>query len=150
MIEIPVLVNTAWTVLQPFLPIIATKAAEEIGKTGVAKVWTAIEKKFDTKMAAKESLQDLLKKPQDADTHVVFRVQLKKLLEEDETFARDLVNLLESVGSDHKAQNFGGGAIAQGDDSVAVGHGGAYIGGNVSGSNIITGKNNSINDEKKQ
>ncbi len=150
MIEIPLLVTSAWTGLQPFLPIIATKAAEEIGKTAVAKVWAVIEKKFDTKAAAKEALEDLLKNPQSEDAHVVFRVQLKKLLEEDQTFTSDLSKLLESVSSDYKAQLIGNGAIAQGNGSVAVGQGGTYIGGNVSGSNIITGNNNSINDEKKK
>jgi len=150
MLEIPVLVTTAWTALQPFLPVIATKAAEEIGKTAIAKVWTAIEKKFDTKAAAKEALEDLLKNPQDEDTHVVFRVQLKKLLEEDNTFASDLSQLLESAGTDYKAQVIGNGAVAQGTNAKAVGAGGIMIEGGVIGSNIVMGNNNSVNSEKKK
>ncbi len=130
MIEIPVLVASAWTTLQPFLPVIATKAAEEIGKTSVDKIWTAIEKKFETKAAAKEAMQDVLKNPQDADSQGAFRLQLKKLLEEDNAFVSDLTKLLESAGS------------------IEVGKGGVYVGGSVSGSNIITGNNNSINAEK--
>jgi len=149
MIEIPALVTSAWTTLQPFLPIIATKAAEEIGKTAVAKIWTAIEKKFDTKAAAKEALEDLLKNPKDEDTHVVFRVQLKKLLEEDNAFASDLASLLESAGSDYNAQVIGGGAIAQGTNAKAVGAGGIMIEGGMSGSNIVVGNNNKVNDGKK-
>jgi hypothetical protein len=90
MIEISALVTTTWTALQPFLHIIATKAAEEIGKTAVGKIWAAIEKKFDTKAAAKEALQELIKNPQDVDTQGAFRLQLKKLLEEDNVFASDL------------------------------------------------------------
>jgi len=150
MLEIPVLVTTAWTALQPFLPVIATKAAEEIGKTAIAKVWTAIEKKFDTKAAAKEALEDLLKNPQDEDTHVVFRMQLKKLLEEDNTFASDLSQLLESAGTDYKAQVIGNGAVAQGTNAKAVGAGGIMIEGGVIGSNIVMGNNNSVNSEKKK
>ena len=149
MIEIPALVTSAWTTLQPFLPVIATKAAEEIGKTAVAKIWTAIEKKFDTKAAAKEALEDLLKNPKDEDTHVVFRVQLKKLLEEDSSFASDLAKLLESAGSDYKAQVIGGGAVAQGAGAKAVGAGGIMIEGGMSGSNIVVGNNNKVNEGKK-
>ena len=149
MIEIPALVTSAWTTLQPFLPVIAAKAAEEIGKTAVAKLWTAIEKKFDTKAAAKEALEDLLKNPKDEDTHVVFRVQLKKLLEEDNAFASDLASLLKSAGSDYKAQVIGGGAIAQGAGAKAVGAGGIMIEGGMSGSNIVVGNNNKVNDGKK-
>jgi len=150
MIEIPALVTSAWTTLQPFLPVIATKAAEEIGKTAVAKLWTAIEKKFDTKAAAKEALEDLLKNPKDEDTHVVFRVQLKKLLEEDNAFASDLASLLESAGSDYNAQVIGGGAIAQGTNAKAVGAGGIMIEGGVSGDGITIGNNNTTSDRKKK
>jgi hypothetical protein len=150
MIEIPELVTSAWTTLQPFLPILATRAAEEISKTTIAKIWSAIEKKFDTRAVAKEALEDLLKTPENEDAHVVFREQLKKILEEDNAFASDLSKLLESVRSDYNAQLIGNGAIAQGDGSVAVGQGGIYIGGNVSGSNIIMGNNNSIHDKKKK
>lgn len=151
MIEIPALVTTAWNVLQPFLPIITTKAAEEVGKTAVAEVWTAVKKKFDTKETAKEALADLLKNPDDGDAQGAFRNQLKKLLEEDSSFASDLANLLEKVGSTYNAQVNGGGAIAQGTGAKAVGQGGLMIGGSVSGSTVFTGDNNTVNtDEKKK
>jgi hypothetical protein len=151
MIEIPALVTTAWNVLYPYLPIIATKAAEEAGKTAVVEVWTAIKKKFDMKAAAKEALEDLLKNPEDGDAQGAFRNQLKKLLEEDNTFASDLASLLEKAGSDYKAQVIGGGAIAQGDGATAVGQGGVHIGGNASGNTIVTGTSHTINsDEKKK
>jgi hypothetical protein len=41
-------------------------------------------------------------------------------------------------------------AIAQGQGATAVGKGGIHIGGNVSGSNIVTGNNNVVNDQKKK
>lgn len=151
MIEIPALVTTAWNVLHPFLPIIATKAAEEAGKTAVVEVWNAIKKKFDMKAAAKEALEDLLKNPDDGDAQGAFRNQLKKLLEEDNSFASDLANLLEKAGSDYKAQVIGGGAIAQGTGAKAVGQGGIMIEGGMNGSNLVVGNNNTINsDEKKK
>lgn len=150
MIEIPVLVATAWTALQPFLPVIATKAAEEVGKTAISKVWTAIEKKFDTKAGAKEALLDLVKNPQDADAQGAFRLQLKKLLEEDKSFASDLSKLLESVGDDYKAQLTGDGAIAQGKNAKAVGKGGVYVDGDLIGGNITIGNNNAVNADREK
>jgi hypothetical protein len=130
MIEIPVLVASVWTAIQPVLPIIAVKGAEEIGKRVVSEVWDAIKKKFDTKAAAKEALEELLKTPGDADVQGQFRAQLKKALQEDASFAADLEKLLETAGSDYKGQVIGGGALAQGNGATAVGQGGIYIGGN--------------------
>ena len=133
MLALPALVTSAWTVLQPYLPILATKAAEELGKKvpeAAGKVWEAVKKKFDTKEAAKEALTDLLKSPDDSDLQAAFRVQLKKLLEEDQPFATELSKLLEAAGSDYKGQVIGGGALAQGNGATAVGQGGVYIGGN--------------------
>jgi hypothetical protein len=72
-----------------------------------------MKKKFDTKAAAKEALADLLKAPGDSDLQAAFRVQPKKLLEEDASFAADLRRLLEVAGSDFKGQVIGGGALAQ-------------------------------------
>ncbi len=148
MIEIPLLVTSAWTVLQPLLPIIATKAAEEVGKTAVVDVWIAIKKKFDTKEAAKEALADLLKNPTDGDAQGAFRSQLRKLLEEDSSFASDLAKLLEKAGSDYKGQVIGDGALAMGTGAKAVGKGGVLIEGGVTGGTINTGSN--VNAEEKK
>lgn len=133
MIEIPDLVKTTWTTLQPFLPIIATKSAEEIGKTAVVKVWAAVEKKFEAKPATKGILDDLCKKPQDTDVQASFRYQLKKLLEEDNFFIGELSKLLEATGDEFKAQIVGNGAIAQGTNAKSVGAGGILIEGNMKG-----------------
>jgi hypothetical protein len=144
MLAVPALVTSAWTVLQPYLPILATKAAEEIGKKVpevAARLWAAIKGKVETRPAAKEALTDLLKSPEDGDLQATFRVQLKKLLEEDQSFAAELSKLLESAGSDYKAQLIGSGAIAQGNGAKAVGAGGIMIGGSVTG-NINSGKKN--------
>jgi hypothetical protein len=129
MLEIPVLVTSAWTAVQPFLPIIATKGAEKLGEALVTDLWTAIKKKFDTKAAAREALEELLKAPADVDVQGAFRLQLKKLLQEDASFATDLEKLLTAAGSDFKGQVIGGGALAQGNGATAVGQGGIYIGG---------------------
>lgn len=151
MIEIPALVTTTWSLLQQYLPIIAAKAAKEVGKTAVTEIWTAIKKKFDTKEAAKEAFADLLKNPDDGDAQGAFRNQLKKLLEEDSSFASDLVSLLEKAGSDYKGQVIGDGALAMGTGAKAVGKGGILIEGGMNGSNLVVGNNNTVKtDEKKK
>ena len=146
MLEIPVLVTAAWTALQPLLPVIAAKGAEKLGEAAGSDLWTAVKKKFDTKTAAKEALEELLKAPQDVDVQGQFRVQLKKFLQEDASFAADLSRLLESAGSDFKGQVIGGGALAQGNGAKAVGAGGMLIEGDVTG-NITIGNHNRINSK---
>ncbi len=134
MIEIPALVTTAWTVLQPLLPVIAAKGAEEIGKRAVGEVWDLVKKKFDTKEAAREALEDLLKKPDSEALQTVFKVQLEKMLTNDPKFAEELSKLLPlAAGEVYNAHLDGDGAIAQGAGAKAVGAGGIMIGGNVSG-----------------
>lgn len=121
--------------MQPYLPLLATKATEEVGK-----IWGAIKKKFGTKEAAREALGDLLKDPQSEAYQTVFKVQLEKVLTNDQAFAAELSELLQAAGSDFKGQVIGGGALAQGDHSTAVGQGSIYIGGNARDVKINTNK----------
>ena len=53
MLEIPALVTSAWTLLQPLLPVIAAKGAEKLGEAAGTDLWKAIQKKFDLQAAAK-------------------------------------------------------------------------------------------------
>jgi hypothetical protein len=144
MLDLALLTTATWTALQPLLPIIAAKGAEELGKQAGGVLWETIKKKFDTKAAAKEALGDLLKSPNDSDLQAAFRVQLKKLLEEDPAFASNVDQLLKATGTTYTAHLEGDGAIAQGKGAKAVGAGGVMIGGNVSGSNVVMGDKNKI------
>ena len=146
MLEIPALVTSAWTLLQPLLPVIAAKGAEKLGEAAGADLWTAIKKKFDLQAAAKEALADLLKAPADSDVQAAFRVQLKKQLEADPAFAAELFHLLEAAGSAYQAHNAGSGAIAQGPGAQAAGEGGMIINGDLTG-NLTIGNNNKINSK---
>lgn len=139
MLDLALLTNSAWIALQPLLPVIATKGAEELGKQAGGALWETIKKKFDTKAAAKEALQDLLKSPNDSDLQAVFRVQLKKLLKEDAMFANNVDQLLKAAGTTYTAHLEGDGAITQGTGATALGAGGVYVGGSVNGGNIDTG-----------
>jgi hypothetical protein len=151
MVDVVALANSVWTMVQPYLPVLATKAADEITKKvpeAVSLVWEKIKKKFEAKPAAQEAMEDVLKSPEDPDTQATFRQQLKKAMTEDESFASGLAKLLEAAGDAYKASLIGDGASAQGAGAKAVGKGGVMIGGDVNG-NFVMGDHNSIRDEKK-
>jgi hypothetical protein len=82
----------------------------------------------ETKPAAQEAVQDVAKAPEDADAQAVLRLQLKKLLAEDEALAREVAQLWE------EARAAGVVIIAAGQRSVAAL--------SIEGSTIITGDQN--------
>ena len=83
---------------------------------------------METKPAAQEAVQDVAKAPEDADAQAVLRLQLKKLLAEDEALAREVAQLWE------EARAAGVVIIAAGQRSVAAL--------SIEGSTIITGDQN--------
>jgi len=86
----------------------------------------------EAKPAALEAVQDAAERPDDEDALAALRLQLKKLLAEDEPLAKELARLLPQSGPAGQT------VTASGSRSVA-------IGGNVSGSVIVTGDNNKVN-----
>lgn len=142
--DVAQLTTSVWTALQPFLPLIASKGAEELGRRAVGELWETVRRKLSTKPASREALEDLLHSPQDADLQAQFRAQLKKALAEDPTFAASLAALLDVAGVEYSAYLEGDGAIAQGPGAKAVGKGGVMIEGNVSDSTIVTGDKNRV------
>lgn len=149
MLAIPDLVNSAWGLLQPYLPALATAAAGELGKKvpeAAGKAWELVKTKFAAKESAQEALADLQSDPKNEAFQTVFKVQMQKMLNQDQSFAGELLKLLETAGSDYKGQVIGGGAIAQGAGAKAVGQGGILVEGNLTG-NITIGNNNKINDK---
>ena len=142
--DIPTLANSVWQVILPLLPLLATKGAEKISEEAAKSLWEAVKAKFDGKPAAKETLEDLLNEHEDSDLQAVFRVQLKKLLKEDDNFAKQLEGLLKATGTSNTAHIIGGGTVVQGNNSVGVGQGGVYIGGNSEGNTILTGDGNLV------
>jgi len=122
--------------LAPFLPYLVKAgegAAKEAGKkfTGEAweraqGLWNKLRPKVEEKPAAQEVVQDLAKDPNDRDLQAALRVQLKKLLSEDQDLAQEISALFA------EAKEAGVTVTASGERSVA-------IGGSVSGSTITTG-----------
>jgi hypothetical protein len=132
--------------LAPFLPYLlkglklagkeAAKAlGEKAGEQGFEQaktLWDKLRPKVEARPAALEAAQDAAAHPEDEDALAALRLQLKKLLAEDEALAQELARLLPQSGPAGQT------VIASGDRSVA-------IGGNVSGSVIVTGDRNKIN-----
>lgn len=147
MLDLVVLVKETVTFLAPFLPYLLKAgegAAEEAGKKLGEKagggawdkakaLWAKLRPSAEVKPAAQEAVQGVAAAPEDEDARAALRVQLKKLLAEDESLAREVSEMQREM------RQAGVNIAAIGDRSVA-------IGGNVSGSNIITGDQNRLRD----
>jgi hypothetical protein len=132
--------------LAPFLPYLlkglklagqeaVKKLGEKAGEQGFEQakaLWDKLRPKIEARPAALEAAQDAAAHPDDEDALAALRLQLKKLLAEDQALAQELARLLEQT------RPAGQTVIASGSRSVA-------IGGNVSGSVIVTGDRNKIN-----
>ncbi len=81
-------------ILSPYL----AKAGEAAAKVFGEDLYTILKAHFTKKPTAKEALTDLEKNPDDPDLQATLRVQLKKLLTEDEQFAVQLQHLLQEAG----------------------------------------------------
>ena len=91
--------------LAPFLPYLVKaggEAAKEAGKKfGEAAweqakaLWGKLHPKVEAKPAAQEAVQDAAAAPQDEDAQAALRLQLKKLLAEDETLAVEVARLVQ-------------------------------------------------------
>jgi hypothetical protein len=100
--------------ISPFLPFLlklGEKAAEKATETAAGKfgeaawgkaqaVWKKLSPKVDGKEAAKEAVTDVARNPEDEDLQAAFRVQLKKLLEQDEALAKAIAQILQADAPD--------------------------------------------------
>ncbi|WP_164929348.1 hypothetical protein [Gloeobacter violaceus] len=130
--------------LSPFLPHLlaltkdaAKQAAEAAGKalgadawSQAKTLWSRLWPKMEAKAVAVEAAQDVLAAPNDQDAQAALRQQIKKLLNENPELADEIARLW---GQGQRRRT----VTANGERSVA-------IGGNVSGSNIVTGNNNTV------
>jgi hypothetical protein len=151
------LVPLALSFILPYAKKLAGKLAErslEAVPDVVGKIWDTVKDKLEERPDTSALPADLVATPDDQDVQGAYKYQLKKLLENDAAFAKQLEELVNQanvhVEKKYSATMNGDGAIAQGDGAVAVGKGGNYFGGNVSGSNIVTGNNNLIGNDKKK
>jgi hypothetical protein len=94
---ISMLATNTLNALQNYWTIIATKATEKIGEelpTHIGKIWTVLRERSARKPSTQEALADLIKNPNEPDLQAAFRVQLRKMLEEDRDFAEELKRIL--------------------------------------------------------
>jgi hypothetical protein len=134
--DIVALTHAVTTTLVPVLPYLlkaGEKAAEEAGKKAAGEtwdwakeLWTRLRPKVEAKPAALEAVRDVAQTPDDEDAQAALRVQLKKLLAEDQTLTEEVTDWWQ------RAKAAGVMVTASGDRSVA-------IGGDVLGSTIVTG-----------
>jgi hypothetical protein len=139
--DIGTMASSLTTALVPLLPYLlkaGEKAAEETGKTVAGQswewgksLWSKLKPKVEAKPAALEAAQDVAHAPEDEDLQTVLRVQLQKLLTEDQSLADEVSRWLE------QGKAAGITVTASGERSVA-------IGGDAKGSTIVTGERNKV------
>jgi hypothetical protein len=139
--DIGALASSLTTALVPLLPYLlkaGEKAAEETGKAVGSQslewgksLWSKLKPKVEAKPAALEAAQDAVQMPDNADAQGALRLQLYKLLTEDQSLAEEVSRWLD------QGKAGGVNVSATGDRSVA-------IGGDVKGGTIITGDRNRV------
>jgi len=91
---ISTIATTAVGILSAYLAKAGEAAAKKIGED----IYQVLKARLGKKPAAQEALADLEKAHDDTDLQAALRVQLKKLLAEDEAFAVQLQHLLQEAG----------------------------------------------------
>jgi hypothetical protein len=103
--DIALLANSLTVFISPFLPYLVKmgeKAAEDVGSRFTAGAWDKAKTvwgKLQPKVVAKPILQvaieDLAKSPDDKDSQTVLEIQMKKMLNEDQEFAKEIFRLMQ-------------------------------------------------------
>lgn len=156
--DISLLAQTLAALLAPALPYLVEGGKQLVAKAGedlaegawdkVKALWGRLRSRVEAKPAAAEAVEDVAKTPEDEDAVAALRLQLKKILAEDEAFAAEIAELVKPLvgGESYQATLIGDGAIAQGAGAKAVGKGGVMVDGDVHGG-IVMGTN-PAGDEK--
>ncbi|HCU22389.1 MAG TPA: hypothetical protein DF698_05785 [Candidatus Atribacteria bacterium] len=110
--DLVILSTTAVTLISAFF----SQAGKGFAKKAGEAAWKKTEKLFNYvtlkikgNMSAEEALSDLKKTPDDLDARAALRVQLRKILSEDNEFAKELekiVNTIKVAGGDIIIQQF--------------------------------------------
>lgn len=127
MIDITLLVQ----LLAPCLPFLlkmgdkaAEKAAEKVGEDTWNKakaIWEKLHPLLESKDAAKEVIADIVVNPEDEDLRATLRVQLKKILEQDENLAKAIDQILHEA-SEPKSSDTQVKQIATGNQNQLIGN----------------------------
>lgn len=146
----PITLATAvTTLLAPYIKKAGEKALDKLADQlpeSIGKVWDSIANRFKDKQDVADAANELAKNPENADNEVFFKMELKKALAKDESFASELTDLIEQAKSDSSI-NIGGNGVIADHNSIAVGRD-VNISGN-SGSTISFGNVQSGSSQKK-
>ncbi len=145
--DVSLLADAVTQMLAPALPALVqggqdlvADAAKALGTGAWEKVqalWGKLRGRVEQKPAAAEAAQDVARTPKDPDALAALRLQIKKILAEDETFAAEIAQLVG--GASFQANLQGSGALAQGPGAVAAGAGGIAVGRDVHGGIVLGG-----------
>ena len=112
---VPIARDTA-VFLTPFLPYLvkfgekaAEKAAEKFPEASwnlASKLWKHLNPKLEEKEASKEATEDLANAPEDEDALAAFRLQLRKLLDGDETLAAEVQDILTEIKAQPESASY--------------------------------------------
>jgi hypothetical protein len=139
--DITALTHAVTTTLIPVLPYLlkaGEKGAEEAGKKlggeaweGVKNLWAKLRPKVEAKPAALEAVHEVATAPDDADAQAALRLQLRKLLTEDQNLASEINQWWEN-------------AKQAGIEVTAIGNRSVAVAGDVKESTVITGNRNVV------
>lgn len=123
-IDIALIAKDVAAFLVPALPYLikaGENAVEEVGKriggdamNYAKRLWARLRPKAEARPALQEAISDAAAAPEDEDAQAQLRLQLKKLLADDEQIAKELAEVLAD------AQKAGVTVMAIGDRSVAL------------------------------
>ncbi len=148
--DIQLLAEALTQMLVPALPYLVQGGQDLVADAGkalgtgawekVKGLWERLYPRVEERPIAKAAAQEVAKAPEDSEAVETLRRQLKRILEEDETFAAEIAKLLEAAGGpSFTATVQGSGAVAQGPGAVAAGAGGVAVGRDVHG-DIVLGR----------
>lgn len=128
----PIIVSAIFTLIEPYLALLIKGSIEKISEKipdSIGRLWNIIFSRFTKTPEKKIVLDDLIKSPDDKDIQAAFRVQLRKIIDEDPDFKNQILSILNDDFQNVKfnAKVYGDGAISQGTNSKSVGAGGIFI-----------------------
>ena len=97
--ETAILAASIVNILMPYFKVIANEVAKKVGSElpkNISKIWQRIKTRLSGDPNTEEILKDLSAHPDDQDLQAVFRVQLRKALEQDNEFYEQIKKLVQS------------------------------------------------------
>ena len=135
----------------------ATAGLTETTKKAVGDAYDALKARFKDKFGSESELSDAVArmeaKPDSAGRKTTLQEEVQAAKADQDQDLLALAKVLSETIQNQTGQSVGivatgGSAVAQGQGATAVGAGGISIGGNVSGSAIVTGDKNKIKQDK--